>query len=283
MRIAIASGKGGTGKTMVATNLAVTLAEDNIRVLDCDVEAPDAGLFLKPRFENRKHVGVMVPVVDMEGCTYCGKCAEACQFHAIAVFGKKVLVFPELCHGCGSCTLLCPSDAIKEELDTLGILENGMTQEGIDFVQGTLKIGAPMAVPVIRELKKWRPALQETVEIRDAPPGASCPVVETLRDADFAVLVTEPTPFGLHDLKQVAEIVRMMDIPAGVVLNRDGIGNGAVEAYCQEANIPILMRIPMDRRIAESLAAGGILIREFPEYHEGFLAMYQAIRATVMI
>jgi MinD superfamily P-loop ATPase len=275
MQIVVASGKGGTGKTTVATSLALIAAEQEaVRFLDCDVEAPNAGLFLKPDLDARKEVGILIPQVDEGTCTYCGKCAEACQFHAIAVVGKKTLVFPELCHGCGSCALVCPENAISEHLDVMGVLASGPAAHQIDFAQGVMNVGEPMAVPIIRELKKWKPTnppptrgeLRRTIEIRDAPPGASCPVVETIRGADFALLVTEPTPFGLHDLKQVVEITRELNLPAGVVINRDGIGDNAVETYCKESSIPILMRIPMDRQVAEGIAKGHTLVEINPEF-----------------
>ncbi len=308
MRIVVASGKGGTGKTTVATSLARVASEQNsVRVLDCDVEAPNAALFLNPSLENRKEVGILLPVVDEALCTHCGKCAEVCEFHAIAVIGKKTLVFPELCHGCGSCTLVCPEKAISERLDVMGVLESGFTATGINFAHGVMNIGEPMAVPIIRELKKWNvsPSLRiatatkqsldndegllrreehpprndmAEIEIRDSPPGASCPVVETMRGADFALLVTEPTPFGLHDLKQVVGIARELDIPAGVVINRDGIGNDAVEEYCLENNLPILMRIPMERCFAEAIASGRTLVEAAPEYQQEFSALLSQIQ-----
>ncbi len=267
MRIVVASGKGGTGKTTVATSLALIAAEqDPVHFLDCDVEAPNAGLFLKPELDTRKEVGILIPSVDEGTCTYCGKCSEVCQFHAIAVVWEKVLVFPELCHGCGSCTLICPENAISEHLDVMGVLESGPATQSIDFAQGVMNVGEPMAVPIIREIKNWESANASKIEIRDAPPGASCPVVETIRGTDFALLVTEPTPFGLHDLKQVVGIVKELGIPAGVVVNRDGIGDNAVEAYCKESDIPILMRIPMDRLVAEGLARGRTLVEIMPEF-----------------
>ncbi len=286
MRIVVASGKGGTGKTTVATSLALVAAErETVRFIDCDVEAPNAGLFLDPAIEVRKDVGILIPQVDESACTFCGKCAEVCQFHAIAVIGVKTMVFPELCHGCGSCTLVCPEHAISEHLDVMGVLEGGAAAQQIDFARGVMNIGEPMAVPIIRELKKWAPAghneacaeLRRTIEIRDAPPGASCPVVETLRGADYALLVTEPTPFGLHDLKQVVEVARDLGIPAGVIVNRDGIGDNAVEAFCIERDLPILMRIPMDRRIAEGIARGRPLVETRPELGQPFRAMLDRI------
>lgn len=282
MRIVVASGKGGTGKTTVATSLALVAAEQgSVRFMDCDVEAPNAGLFLNPTLDTRKEVGILIPHVDKSTCTYCGKCAEVCQFHAIAVIGKKTLVFAELCHGCGSCTLVCPESAISEHLDVMGVLESGSAANEIDFAQGVMNIGEPMAVPIIRELKKWESASTAAIEIRDAPPGASCPVVETIRGADYALLVTEPTPFGLHDLKQVAELTRKLDLPIGVVINRDGIGDNAVEAYCGESGIPILMRIPMERRIAEAIASGTPLLEAAPEYRQGFQNMLETILVGV--
>lgn len=311
MWIVVASGKGGTGKTTVATSLAL-VAGDAVRFLDCDVEAPNAALFLAPKLETRKEVGIQLPVVDETLCTHCGRCAEICEFHAIAVIGKKTLVFPELCHGCGSCTLLCPEKAISERLDVMGMLESGFTSEGIDFAQGVMNVGEPMAVPIIRELKKWqrfgldtctapsaarrkctaeehrlpldklRTSLDQQLEIRDAPPGASCPVVETMRGSDFVLLVTEPTPFGLHDLKQVAGIALEMGLPAGVIINRDGIGDNAVESYCAEVGLPILLRIPMERRFAEAIASGKTLVQAAPEYREKFSALLENITARVV-
>jgi MinD superfamily P-loop ATPase len=280
MRIVVASGKGGTGKTTVATSLALA-AGDAVRFMDCDVEAPNAALFLYPAFDTRKEVGILLPVMDEAICTHCGKCAEVCEFHAIAVIGKKTLVFPELCHGCGSCTLVCPEKAISERLDVMGVLEGGTTATGIDFTRGVMNVGEPMAVPIVRELTKWTPSNPPALEIRDSPPGASCPVVETMRGADFVLLVTEPTPFGLHDLKQVVGIARELGIPAGVVVNRDGIGDNAVEAYCDEARIPILLRIPMERRIAEAIASGKPLLEAAPEYREKFQALLEDITTRV--
>jgi MinD superfamily P-loop ATPase len=304
MRIVVASGKGGTGKTTVATSLALVAAEqESVRFMDCDVEAPNAALFLDPILDTRKEVGLLIPQVDETVCTYCGKCAEVCQFHAIAVIGKQTLVFPQLCHGCGSCTLVCPENAISEHLDVIGVLESGPATHGIDFAQGVMNVGEPMAVPIIRELKRWESTSnmslraqsakqfgedgrllrrdehtpRNDIEIRDAPPGASCPVVETIRGADFVLLVTEPTPFGLHDLKQVAEITRALGLPTGVIINRDGIGDNAVQKYCDDSGIPILMRIPMDRQIAEGIAQGHTLIEIKPKLGLAFSEMLAQI------
>lgn len=284
MIITVASGKGGTGKTTVAVSLALAAAGHGcVRLVDCDVEAPNAGLFLSPVVEEHRDVGILLPVIDQTRCTYCGRCAEVCEFHAIAVIGRKTLVFPELCHGCGSCTSACPEAAISERRDVMGLLERGKARARIDFARGLLNVGESMAVPVIRELKRWDAPQSADVEIRDAPPGASCPVVETLRGSDFALLVTEPTPFGLHDLTQVAAIVRALGIAAGVVVNRDGIGDEAVDDYCAANGLPILLRIPIERRIAEALAAGRPLLDAAPEYRRQFTDVLERIGAKVAV
>ncbi len=290
MRIAVASGKGGTGKTTVATSLALCLAADRTRTqpaarldpplfLDCDVEAPNAHLFLKPTFERRQEVGLLIPHVDEARCTHCGKCAEVCQYHAIAVLGKKVLVFPQLCHGCGSCTLICPEHAISEVSDVMGVLESGVADRGIHFARGVMNVGEPMATPIIRQLKKWAvPTLRaDQIVILDASPGTSCPVVESVRGADFLLLVTEPTPFGLHDLKLAVQVGRELDLPMGVVINRDGIGDGGVDEFCAAEGLPVLMRIPFDRAIAEGVARGRPLVDIRPEYAERFRQMFTQI------
>ncbi len=281
MVIAVASGKGGTGKTTIATSLALAVSPASTTFLDCDVEAPNAHFFLEPTFSKHEEVGLLIPQVDEERCTACGRCAEVCQYHAIVVLAGKVLVFPELCHGCGSCTLNCPEDAIKEVPDVLGMLEGGRTASGINFARGVLNVGEPMAVPVIRQLKAWQPVQDGEIVIRDVPPGTSCPVVESIRGADFVVLVTEPTPFGLHDLRLAAQLVRDLELPAGVIVNRDGIGDRQVDDYCREAGLPIMMRIPLDRRIAEALAQGDILVEAFPEYLPSFQDLYAQIRILV--
>lgn len=279
MIIAVASGKGGTGKTTVATSLAQTLSRNNLSIscLDCDVEAPNAHIFIQPNLDQRKNVDMQIPKVDADLCTGCGRCAEVCQFHAIVVLGGQTLVFPEMCHGCGSCALVCPEDAITEVPQTLGILEGGLASDGIDFGHGLLNIGEPMAVPVISQLKKWRNYMDADIVVLDSPPGASCPVVESVRGADFVLLVTEPTPFGLHDLRQAYELTQEVNIPAGVIINRDGIGDAGVEAYCHEVNLPILMRIPLERKIGEGIAQGKTLLDIDPKYEKQFMQLYRQI------
>jgi len=281
MRIAVASGKGGTGKTTVATSLALSLDAPQVRFLDCDVEAPNAHLFLSPAWEQREEVGILIPEVDEALCTFCGRCAEVCQFHAIAVIGKRTLVFPELCHGCGSCTLVCPEKAISERLDVMGVIESGPTPAGLSFAHGLMNVGEPMAVPIISQLKERGRHDAETVII-DVPPGTSCPVVESVRGADFCLLVTEPTPFGLHDLKLMVEVLRELNIPAGVIINRDGVGDVGVEQFCTMTSLPILMRIPLDREIGEGIARGRPLVDIRPEYRKRFRQMYAQIQTLAL-
>ncbi|MGQ9491841.1 MAG: ATP-binding protein [Anaerolineae bacterium] len=288
LRIAVASGKGGTGKTTVATSLALSLAEDAAgrpvalppTYVDCDVEGPNAHLFLMPDLKRRQDIAIQIPRVDPVKCTACGKCAEVCQYHAIVVLGKKTLVFDQLCHGCGSCTLVCPEGAITEEPHAIGVLEAGPAACGISFARGVLDVGEPMATPAIRQLKRWAiPAggPSGSVVILDAPPGTSCPVVETLRGADYLLLVTEPTPFGLHDLRLAVEVAAELGIPVGVVINRDGIGDAGVDEFCAAAGLPILLRIPFERAIAEGIAQGRTLVDIRPEYRPRLRAMVAAI------
>lgn len=279
MRITVASGKGGTGKTTIATSLALSLAEDGHPplFLDGDVEAPNAHLFLHPAFEQRQDVAILIPQVDESKCTYCGKCAEVCQYHAIVVVGKKALVFPQLCHGCGSCTLVCPEHAIREMPDVIGVMERGSAHRDILFARGVMDIGEPMAVPIIRQLKKWAQRQPGQVEILDAPPGTSCPVVESMRGADFILLVTEPTPFGLHDLRLAVQVARELAIPTGVVINRDGSGDAQVDEFCKLEGIPVLMRVPFERAIAEGVARGRTLTEIHPEFRRQMREMFALI------
>ncbi|MBN2116196.1 MAG: ATP-binding protein [Anaerolineales bacterium] len=281
MRIAVASGKGGTGKTTIAASLALSLTEAGTLpiFLDGDVEAPNAHLFLNPTFEKRQEVAIQIPQVDDDKCTYCGKCAEVCQYHAIVMMGRKTLVFPQLCHGCGSCARVCPEHAIRETPQVIGVLERGPARSGIPFARGMLNIGEPMAVPVIRQLKHWIEPRAGQLEILDAPPGTSCPVVESMRGADFILLVTEPTPFGLHDLRLAVQVAHELKIPIGVVINRDGIGDDRVDAFCQSEGLPILMRVPFERAIAEGIARGKTLVDIHPEYTDRFRQLFMQIAA----
>lgn len=279
MRIAIASGKGGTGKTTVAVNLACVLADNGqtVQYLDCDVEEPNGHIFLKPEITATEPVGIPVPVVDEKKCTGCRKCAEVCQYHAIAVL-KKPLVFAELCHGCGGCALVCPERAIHEENRTIGVVETGRA-DGVAFVQGRLNVGEPMAPPLIRVVKKK--AIANGVAIMDAPPGTSCPVVATVRDADYVLLVTEPTPFGLNDLRLAVKMIRQLEVPHGVIINRADSGDRRVRDFCAGEKIPVLLEIPDDRRVAEAYSRGQMAVRVLPEWSDSMLKLWSQVKASV--
>ena len=279
MKIAIASGKGGTGKTTIAIALvqALSKADYSVSLLDCDVEAPNAHIYLRPELTQFEDVNLLIPSIESEVCNGCGQCAEVCQFHAIVVIGGQTLVFPELCHGCGSCTRVCPEGAITEIPNRLGILEGGLSKQGIRFGHGILNIGEPLAVPVITKLKNWQDFMDDEIVVIDSPPGASCPVVESLRGADYIILVTEPTPFGLHDLRQAHQVTQVLGIPAGVIINRAGIGDQQVEKYCDEMGLTILMQIPLERSIAQGLAQGKSLLEIKPEYKEQLQQLYLQI------
>ncbi len=289
MKITVASGKGGTGKTTVAVSLALMASEQAsmvgagpVTLLDCDVEEPNAHLFLKPHFSASREVGVLTPVVDAARCTLCQRCAEVCAYHAIAVLKDQVLIFDELCHGCGSCSWNCAEGAISERLRPTGVVEAGHAA-ALGFVRGTLNVGEAIAVPVIREVKREGETLAPGgTKILDAPPGTSCPVVECLRGADYALLVTEPTPFGLHDLRIAVDVARgELGVPVGVVVNRDGVGDSGVDDYCRNEGISILLRIPLDRQIASACSDGIPLIEALPQYRQAFLGLLNRIRQEV--
>jgi len=276
--ISVASGKGGTGKTTVAVNLALTLRSGSpVQFLDCDVEEPNAHFFLKPRFGESREVHTPIPEVDEKLCTYCGRCAEVCAYNALAVVKDAVLIFSELCHGCGACCLLCPETAIKETGKRVGVLESGWAGD-IRFVHGRLDIGQAMSPPLIRALKKEMDP-GRTVVI-DAPPGTSCPVIESLKRSDFCLLVTEPTPFGRHDLELAAGAAKKMGIPSGVVINRASLrnGEGEVRELCAREGIPVLMSIPFDREIAEAYSRGQTIIDALPAYRTAFLDLFEDIK-----
>jgi MinD superfamily P-loop ATPase len=279
MIISIASGKGGTGKTLVATSLAVALKDrENIQFLDCDVEEPNAHIFLKPEITAGEDVLIPVPEVDKEKCNYCGRCAEVCAFNAIAVIQNHILVFSELCHGCGACSYLCPEEAISEKGRIAGIIEWGYSN-GISFTHGKLAIGEAMAPPIIRKVKER--TNPESIVIIDAPPGTSCPVVESVKGSDFCLLVTEPTPFGLNDLSLAVETVGELDIPCGVIINRECGGNEEITSYCESKGIPVLLTIPLDREIAYLYSRGITLTEGKPEWKPVFSELFETIRETV--
>ena len=273
MIISIASGKGGTGKTTVATNLAVSMG-GKVRLLDCDVEEPNSHLFINPVFEDTRVVTTPVPEIDEKKCTLCGKCAEICQFRALVVLGKMVLPFENLCHSCGGCMRACPADAIRWKKRELGTIQKGQ-RNGLEFINGTLRVGEAMSPPLIRRVRAE--AGKEGLTIIDAPPGTSCPVITAMKGADFVLLVTEPTPFGLHDLKLALGAVRILGIPCGLVINRSDIGDEKVKEYAKDESLPILMEIPFDRSIAEAYSRGDLIVEKMPEWKDKFAELYKHI------
>ncbi len=272
MIISVASGKGGTGKTTVSTNLALSIS--NVQFFDCDVEEPNANIFINAKIKEHEDVTVNIPVINEDKCDYCGKCSDFCAYNALAVVPKKVLVFPELCHSCGGCEIVCPREAIGWNERIVGIVEHGETGD-IDFYHGLLNIGEIQAIPVIKALKRKIDKSKNV--IIDVPPGTSCPVIESIGGSDFCILVTEPTPFGLHDLKLAVEVVKHLDIPFGVIINRDGIGDDKVEIYCDKEDIPILIKIPEDKKIANLYSRGISLVEKNSEWHEMFGQVFDRI------
>lgn len=276
MRIAVASGKGGTGKTTVAVAMARVLG--SCVLVDCDVEAPNAHLFVNPVIKNTGDVSVMVPVVDESKCTGCGECSRVCHFNALAVLGTTVVVFEELCHGCNACALICEPEAITSGTRLVGTMQWGLA-DGMEFYDARLRIGEPMSPPLIKALKNQaEDDLSEKINnsekseniIFDCPPGTSCPMIEAVGGANYCVLVTEPTPFGLHDLDLAAQVVTQMGIPAGVIINRSDMGDARVSKYCKDKDLPILLEIPHSREIAHGYAAGKDILQAMPELEKSF-------------
>ncbi len=277
MIISIASGKGGTGKTTIACNMAVSIGHD-VQLLDCDVEEPNAHLFLHPIIDNIKTITTPVPIVDEEKCDLCGKCVEICQFKAIVILGDTILPFHDLCHSCGGCELVCPVKAITETGRELGEIEEGHL-DGLQFVHGRLRIGEAMSPPLIKKVRTYCDA--DKLAIIDAPPGTSCPVIAAMKGTDFVLLVTEPTPFGLYDLKLAVGAVKILGIPCGLVINRSDIGDDKVMEYAKETGIPVLMEIPFERKIAEAYSRGDLIVEIMPEWKNKFQELYEAIKAIV--
>ena len=292
MRLAVASGKGGTGKTTVSVSLALSVP-DPVVLLDCDVEEPNSSIFLGDTAgKHTEPVTVPVPVLDESKCTACGECGRFCEFNAIVCVGKSVMIFPELCHSCGGCVRVCPQGALHEEESPIGELsfctipvENGSTRQ-LMLVEGLLSIGKAMSPPVIRAVKKKGAVFadklsqeydRDVLTIMDSPPGTSCPMTTTVSDADFVILVTEPTPFGLHDLDLAVQTVCKMKLPFGVVINRSDSGDERVREYCNKESIPLLLEIPEDRRIAEGYSSGIPLVQAAPEYREQFARLARDI------
>jgi MinD superfamily P-loop ATPase len=276
MIVTIASGKGGTGKTSVAVNLALSIG--SAQLLDCDVEEPNAHLFLHAKLNKTEQIYTLIPKIDEELCDFCGKCSTFCKYNAIFSFKKKILVFPEICHSCYGCSIVCPKKAITDEKHRIGKL-SFCSIDNLSLVYGELEVGKPMAVPVIKAVKKQIDKKRNV--IIDSPPGTSCPFVETVRDCDFCILVTEPTPFGLHDLKIAVSVLRKMFVPFGVIVNRAGIGDRKVHDYCLEEKIPVLLEIPYQRRIAELYSKGTPFIFEMPEWKTKFQELFSEIGRIV--
>lgn len=275
-RIAIASGKGETGKTTIAANLAFLSAQRGRQVLyvDCDVEAPNGHIFLKPKIEQRLPATTPVAQVSPEDCDLCGQCGAFCQYNALLGLPDQVVTFPELCHGCGGCSLLCPQQAINEvprEIDTIEIGSTG----SIDFASGLLKIGKAMSPPLIRALKDS--LAKSELTIIDAPPGTSCPVIESVRDSDYIVLITEPTPFGLNDLQLAVDMVRALDRPFGIVINRAGLDDRPLLDYCQRERLQILAQLSDDRRVAEAYSRGELACAGLAEFKQLFTGLLAAV------
>lgn len=279
MVVSVASGKGGTGKTLVATSLALSVSADRkVQLLDCDVEEPNANILLHVTIEQRQPVYVPVPKIDQTKCTYCGKCAQVCAYHALAVLKNTVLVFSELCHGCGACSYLCAESAITEERREVGVVEIG-SSSNLELIQGRLNVGEARATPVIKGVKRH---VNETeVAIIDVSPGTACPVIEAMRGSDFCLLVTEPTPFGLSDLTLAVEVTRKLGIPCGVVINRVGVGDQGIEKYCHREGIPILLTIPLDRKIATLYSSGIPLVEGIPGWRDQFSKLFRDIEGIV--
>ncbi|RJS78938.1 (4Fe-4S)-binding protein [Candidatus Bathyarchaeota archaeon] len=273
MIIAVASGKGGTGKTTVAVNLALSIS--NVQLLDCDVEEPNAHLLLNPKINRKEPVYIPVPTVNEKLCNYCGKCSEFCEYNAIFVGSNKILIFPELCHSCGGCALICPKKAISEKQHKIGTLNFG-SAGNLELIYGKLEVGEPLAVPVIKAVKKQ--IKNDKNVILDSPPGTSCPVIETVKGSDYCILVTEPTPFGLHDLKITVEVLEDINIPFGVIVNRAGIGDRKVYDFCKEKEIPVLLEIPYERVIAELYSQGVPFSLKIPEWKEKFKMLIETVK-----
>jgi MinD superfamily P-loop ATPase len=277
MKIAFASGKGGTGKTTVSLNLALALSD--VQLFDCDVEEPNCNLFLGSELEKVEDVVCLVPVIDPEKCSLCGQCSDFCRYNALATLPTKVLVFPSVCHGCGGCIPLCPEKAIQESSRPIGVIEKAKEGSSPEFYRGLLNIGETMVSAVIKKLQQHID--NRKTAIIDAPPGTACPVIASIEDMDYCVLVTESTPFGFHDLKLAIDVVRAIKIPFGVIINRYGLGDSKVEDYCKAEGIPVLLKIPNDRKIAELYSRGIPFIREMPEWIEKFLYMFETIKSQL--
>lgn len=281
MIIAVASGKGGTGKTTVTASLATVWARPVVAV-DLDVEEPNLHLFLRPELTDSLTAYLTIPRVAEEKCTYCGACADLCQFKAISVFDKLVLTFPDMCHGCGGCLAICPTAAVEPDRRELGLIEWGQAGD-IGFLHGRLRIGEAMSPPLMRQVKSRLQTLlaQGPADVLiDAPPGVSCPAINAVMDSDFILLVTEPTPFGVYDFQLAWEAFTPLGKPLGAVINRAGLGTDAIYRFCADKGLPIMAEIPYDRAIAEAYADGRIIAAVSGDLRERFLALARQLQSV---
>jgi MinD superfamily P-loop ATPase len=274
MNISIASGKGGTGKTTVAVNLALTV-QPSVYV-DCDVEEPNGHILLKPNITSELAITKKLPEVDLSKCNYCGKCSELCEFNAIIVLKSDVIIFEEMCHSCGVCSYFCPENAIVEIEKSIGAIRKGTIEAGsLDFIDGELNIGEMSPVPLIKQVRKE--ALYNHINIIDAPPGTSCSMVASVKGTDYCILVTESTPFGLNDLKLAVKVVQSVGVQFGVVINKYDDNFPDVEKYCCLENIPVLLKIPFERKIADLYSQGIPIVHFMPQFKEKFGQLFDKI------
>lgn len=278
MKLAIASGKGGTGKSTISVNLAHLLAKkyNNIALLDCDIEEPNCHLFLKPKFNYSEKVNISIPKINSDKCNSCGKCVSLCEFNAMAKVKDNILIFNELCHGCNSCKINCPQNAILEDYREIGTIE-AQLNEKISFIQGKTRVGEAMSPPLIKKVKSFADLKNFNIEIIDSPPGTSCPFINTIYGVDYVVMVTEPTPFGLYDLKLAVDVVKKIKIPFGIVINKSNDNDLLIESWIKENNIEIITKIPEDINIAKNYSNGEILLEKNPELEKYFTPFFNLI------
>lgn len=278
MKIAIASGKGGTGKSTISVNFAYLLSKKykNIALFDCDVEEPNCHIFLNPKFNYQEKVYVKTPKIDTKKCISCGKCVQICEFNAMTLIKDNVYIFEELCHGCNSCKFICPANAIIEDKRFVGVISADIN-EGLSFIQGETCIGEPISPSVIKKIKKFSGEKNFSIKLYDSPPGTSCPFISTVFGVDYVVLVTEPTPFGLYDLKLAIDVLRKLNISYGVVINKSNNNDIIIESWTKKEKIPIITKIPEDIKIAKLYSKGEILLEKMPELEKYFLPLIKLV------